>query len=372
MTQGRQGERLLLIRERRFLLGLMAVTGLVAFWLVRGYVAWAIVGLILGYVCLPLQRKLAARTKRPVLSASLVVTLVVLIVTLPLALLVYSVASDVSSLVGNIHDNGLPAFLQGALVKVLPDEMAASLSVDIAQRLPGILLELAPEVITAGIDATVGVFILGSALFAVLTKEKEIVVWLRRVVPMRRDREDAFFAGFTKALDAVIYGVVVVAGMQALVGGLLWWAAGLPSVPFWTGVTFVFSMIPALGPSLVLVPGAIYALATGNTVGAVILLVGTVVGIGIIDYIVRPIIIKKKGDLDPTLTLLSIVGGVATMGIIGIFVGPIVVAVFLQVTELTMSTHAHFGGDYDQELFEPADPIVGEPPVADAAAQEPA
>ena len=83
--------------------------------------------------------------------------------------------------------------------------------------------------------------------------------------------------------------------------------------------------------------------------------------IGIIDYVVRPQIIKKKGDLDPTLTLLSIVGGVTTMGVIGIFVGPLVVAIFLKVTELTMHTHRHFGGDYDEELFEPDDPVTGEP-----------
>lgn len=357
-----QSERLLLIRERRFLLGLMFVAGIFALWLVRGYVAWAALGLLLGYICLPLNKRITKMVGgRKEMGAVITLTVAILAVVIPLGILAWSIASDVTAIVARISADGFPAYLQSGLERFLSPEAARNLSEIIATKLPEVLVDLVPELIIWIVDATVGIFILASALMAVLTKGDEIMAWLHRVVPLRPDREAAFFKGFRVALDAVIYGVIVVAAIQAVVGGLVWWIAGLPSVPFWTAMIFLFAMVPALGPSMVMLPGAIYAWATGNHFGAIVLLIGTFVAIGFIDYVVRPQIIKKKGDLDPTLALLSIVGGVATMGVIGIFVGPLMVAIFLKVTELTMHTHRHFGGDYDTELFEPDDPVPGEP-----------
>lgn len=365
-------ERLLLIRERRFLLGLMFVTGIAAIWLVRGFVAWAILGLLLGYICLPVQRRLVGWKVKPVIAAALVMTLVTLAIAVPVGALAYSVAGDVTRLLADVQANGLPSYLHAGLVKVMPESMANSLADDLGQKIPEFLAAILPEVVIAFVDATVGIFILASALFAVLLKGPELMKWLHRIVPLRPDREEAFFKEIQRALDAVIYGVVVVAAILAVFGGIIWWVAGLPSVLFFVAVMFLFSMVPALGPSFVLLPGAVYAYISGNTFGAVILVLGTFIGIGIIDYVVRPWIINKKGELEPTMTLLSIVGGVATMGVIGIFLGPIIVAVFIHVTELTMATHKHFGGDYDSELFEWEDPIAGEPaPGDDDTAQRP-
>lgn len=362
VTNTAASDRLLLIRERRFLLGLMLVAGVVALWLMRGFLAWAVLGLLLGYICLPLQTRMTRWVGgRTNLAAMLVLTIAVLAVVIPIVVLIWSITGDITRIVDNISARGLDKFLEGIFLKFMSPGQAHDFAAKAAVGLPDVLLGLVPDLLTALVDATVGVFILASALLAVLTKGDEMLVWLHRIVPLRKDREDAFFKGFQVALDAVIYGVIVVAAIQALVGGAIWWIAGLPSVPFWTAMIFLFAMVPALGPSMVLLPGAVYAYVTGNHVGAYILIAGTVVAIGLIDYVVRPQIIKKKGDLDPTLTLLSIVGGVTTMGIIGIFVGPLVIAIFLKVTELTMHTHRHFGGDYDSELFDPEDPIAGEP-----------
>jgi predicted PurR-regulated permease PerM len=364
-------ERLLLIRERRFLLGLMFVTGIAALWLVRGFVAWAVLGLLLGYICLPMQRRLVGWKLKPVLAAALVMTLVTLAIAIPIGLLVASVASDVARIAADVQANGFPSYLHAGLVKVMPEEMATTLAEDLGRKIPEYIADLVPEAILAFVDATVGIFILASALFAVLLRGDELMKWLHRIVPLRPDREEAFFHEIQRALDAVIYGVVVVAAILAVFGGIIWYFAGLPSVLFFTAVMFIFSMIPALGPSFVLLPGAIYAYLSGNTTGAIILIIGTFIGIGAIDYVIRPWIIQKKGELEPTLTLLAIVGGVATMGIIGIFVGPLIVAIFLHVTELTMATHKHFGGDYDAELFDWQDPIAGEPPAEGAGEKEP-
>ena len=197
-------ERLLLIRERRFLLGLMLVAGVVALWLVRGFVAWAVLGLLLGYICLPLHRRVMKWVGgRKEVSAMIVLTVAVLAVVVPIGVLIWSVTGDVTRLVGNIQERGLDNFLEGIFVKVMPEGQAHDLAAKAAIGIPDFLLGLLPDVLTAIVDATVGVFILASALLAVLTKGDEIMTWLHRVVPLRRDREEAFFNGFQVALDAV-------------------------------------------------------------------------------------------------------------------------------------------------------------------------
>ncbi|MHB8605486.1 MAG: AI-2E family transporter [Thermoplasmatota archaeon] len=358
-----ESERALLIRERRFLLGLTFISGVIAIYIVRDYVAWAILGLILGYVLIPAHERLTKALGTSGRAAGVLVVGVAVGLIAIFAILIYSVAKDISRLVDTVSTQGLGPFIDGALAKVLPPAQAASVSATLADKIQTGLADAAPGIAVSILDATVGIFILSSALFAVLLKRDEIAKWFRRVVPLRPDREQAFFKGIFRALDGVLYGVIVVAALQAATGGIIWYFSGLPNALFFTAVMFIFSMVPALGPSMVLLPGAVYAYISGNHVGAYVLIGGTVVAIGIIDYVIRPKIIRAKGGLDETLALLSIIGGITTMGAIGVLAGPIIVAVFLAVVDLTMQTHFQFGGDYDSELFEPSDPIVGEKPA---------
>src|SRR5688572_614282 len=114
----------------------MLVTGVAALWLVRGYIAWAILGLILGYVCLPMQRKLVGWKIKPVIAASLVMTLVTLAIAIPIVALAFSVAQDVGRIVANIQANGLPSYLHAGLAQVLPEAMATSIAEDLGQKIP--------------------------------------------------------------------------------------------------------------------------------------------------------------------------------------------------------------------------------------------
>ena len=91
----------------------------------------------------------------------------------------------------------------------------------------------------------------------------------------------------------------------------------------------MMSLIPAVGPAIVWAPVALYLFATGANVKALIL-IGIGMGvIGLVDNILRPILVGRDTKLPDYIVLLSTLGGLALFGINGFVIGPVVAALFI-------------------------------------------
>jgi predicted PurR-regulated permease PerM len=163
--------------------------------------------------------------------------------------------------------------------------------------------------------------------------------WVSDILPLSPARRESFMAEIGQAVEAVFYGIIVIAVVQGVLAGVLWWIGGLPNPLLWGTITFVFSMVPALGPTAVLYPGAIYAFVVGNYVGAAVLAIGGGASILVIDVYLRPWLIGNRGSLDPTLILVAIAGGVTVLGPFGLVAGPLALAVFLKISAFVIETH---------------------------------
>jgi predicted PurR-regulated permease PerM len=84
--------------------------------------------------------------------------------------------------------------------------------------------------------------------------------------------------------------------------------------------------IAQIGPIVVLVPAAIWLFWNDSAVWGSALLVWTVL-VGMLDNVLRPILIRKGADLPLLLIFAGVLGGLIAFGIIGLFVGPVVLAV---------------------------------------------
>ena len=139
---------------------------------------------------------------------------------------------------------------------------------------------------------------------------------------------------------ATIKGTLVVGLVQGALGGVLFWAVGIPAPVFWGVVMTVFSILPAVGAGLVWGPAAIILLALGEIVrGVVLIIVGTVI-IGLVDNLLRPILVGRDTQMPDYLVLVSTLGGLAVFGISGFVIGPVVAAFFLVVWEMFAEEHA--------------------------------
>lgn len=89
------------------------------------------------------------------------------------------------------------------------------------------------------------------------------------------------------------------------------------------------SLIPAVGSALVWVPIALYLTAIGELTSALIL-AGVGAGIiGMLDNVLRPILVGRDTKLPDYIVLLSTLGGIAMFGVNGFVIGPLVAALFI-------------------------------------------
>jgi predicted PurR-regulated permease PerM len=82
------------------------------------------------------------------------------------------------------------------------------------------------------------------------------------------------------------------------------------------------------------VPAAIYLLVTGSTWQGVVLLAFGAFVIGLIDNILRPLLVGKDTKMPDYVVLISTLGGLATFGLNGFVLGPVIAAMFIAVWDI--------------------------------------
>jgi predicted PurR-regulated permease PerM len=148
-------------------------------------------------------------------------------------------------------------------------------------------------------------------------------------VPMRADTRTALFEKFTTVIRATVKGSIVVAIVQGLLGGLVFAIIGVQAALLWGVVMGFLSLVPAVGAGLVWVPVAIYLFATGAVWQGVVLVAAGVLVIGMVDNVLRPILVGKDTRMPDYVVLIASLGGIAVVGINGFIVGPVIAAMFI-------------------------------------------
>lgn len=153
-----------------------------------------------------------------------------------------------------------------------------------------------------------------------------LVAWIRRTLPLSIERQTVVFRRFDEVVFGTIYGNALIAVIEGVLGGVAFWAVGLPSPVLWGTVMGVLAFLPLVGASLVWIPGAIYLFfQTAYVKMTVLILVG--IAIALIDYVVRTVVIGSKSKLHTLLVFLSVFGGLTVFGLVGLVIGPLVVAI---------------------------------------------
>jgi len=150
----------------------------------------------------------------------------------------------------------------------------------------------------------------------------------------QRGRDTATLAGRT--IRGVVLGVVVTALIQSAIAGFGLFMTGVPAAGLLTAVV-LFLCLAQLGPLLVVVPAVVWLFWSGSAVSGMTLLVIGVIA-GVLDNIVRPVLIKRGADLPLLLIFAGVIGGLIAFGIIGLFIGPVVLSVAYTLLATWVST----------------------------------
>ena len=170
-------------------------------------------------------------------------------------------------------------------------------------------------------------FLLTAVIAAILyaqgeTARRGLIRFGRRLAG---DRGEAVVLLAGQSIRAVALGVVVTALVQTVLAGLGLAIAGIPFAPLLTAIVLILC-IAQVGPLLVLVPAVVWLFWKDATFAGVVLLVWTII-VGMLDNVLRPLLIRRGADLPLLLIFAGVIGGLLAFGIIGLFVGPVALAV---------------------------------------------
>jgi predicted PurR-regulated permease PerM len=179
-------------------------------------------------------------------------------------------------------------------------------------------------------------------LFFFLRDGDRLLNILVRALPLGDARERRLLGRFAAVSRATIKGVLVVSVIQGALGGLLFWIVGIGAPVFWGMVMSILSFLPAVGPAVVWVPAGVILIVTGNLFKGIVVLAAGALIIGLIDNLLRPILVGRDTKMPDFLVLLSTIGGLAVFGLSGFVIGPMIAALFLTVWEM-------FGQEYVDE-----------------------
>jgi predicted PurR-regulated permease PerM len=171
-------------------------------------------------------------------------------------------------------------------------------------------------------------------LFFFFRDGRDLVGAFRRVVPLSEENTRKFSVKFTSVVRATVRGTLVIALVQAIIGGLTFRLLGLEPALLWAVVMFFVSLIPILGTSLVWVPAAIYLGLTGHWLKAVALVAVGLLVIGLVDNVLRPRLVGMETRMPDYVVLLSTLGGLSVLGANGFVIGPLIAALFISAWDI--------------------------------------
>ncbi|MEF7615115.1 AI-2E family transporter [Aquincola sp. MAHUQ-54] len=341
------------LHRKTFLLLLILVTlgfGWIL-WPFYGAVFW---GAILALLFSPLQRRLLRRMpQRRNLAALATLLVCLLIVILPMVLITTSLVQEaalvyqrmrsgqwnVGSYVRQVFDA-----LPGWLVQLL-DRFGLGNFDALQERLSSVAGEIsqyaATQVVNIGsntLQFVVAFGVMMYLLFFLLRDGAVLSAHIQRAIPLGEGHKRSLLGKFATVIRATVKGNVVVAITQGALGGFILWVLGIQGALLWGTLMAFLSLLPAVGAGLVWGPVAIYFLAVGQVWQAVVLIAFGVFVIGLVDNILRPILVGKDTKMPDYVVLVSTLGGMSIFGINGFVIGPVIAALFIAAWDLFVSS----------------------------------
>ena len=311
-------------------------------WPFFGAVCWAV---FIALVFWPLYRRFLERSKGRTNTAAVATVLVILlIVILPLSLMAVAITQEASAIVEKLRSgeiqvgtyfqrvmDALPAWLHGLLDRFGLDELAL-LQKKLVTTLGASGQEITSRAFVIGqvtLDVAVGFFVMLYLLFFLFRDGEWLAATIARNIPLKPEHSQRLLTHFATVVRATVKGNIVVALVQGALGSLAFWVLGLPGAILWGAVMAVLSLLPAIGAVLVWGPVAAYYFFTGEIVKGVGLTIWGAVVIGLVDNVLRPILVGKDTRLPDYLVLIATLGGLVVFGLNGFVIGPVIAAIFL-------------------------------------------
>jgi len=309
------------------------------------FVTALLLGVILAFATWSLNVRLRNKVRgRNTIAAALMTLGASLILLAPLVIVALSLADSAAELGGalkGVFEGGLPNLPRWVTGLPVVGPWLAEYWKNVAhdgsrlyQELEGLIPPARTAFLAAGSALISGVVQLTLAVlvafFLYRTGEKAADKVQRAVVRVGGARGKHLLDVTGHTVIGVVYGIMGTALAQGTLAAIGFLMAGVPGALLLGLATFFMSVTP-VGPPLIWGPAAIWLFYQGSTGWAIFLIVWGVLFIGLIDNVLKPMLISRGSSLPFILVFLGVLGGVITFGFIGVFLGPTLLAVGYRV-----------------------------------------
>jgi len=338
--------------ENRVLL-LLLIVSVALGWILLPFYGTIMWGAIIALLFAPLNRRLLPRLNGRRRCAALITLLIVLIIViLPLVLLTAALAREAALVYQRLesgemqagqyfHDvfDALPPWINALLDRfgladfdTLRRRLAAALS-QASQLIAAQALAIGQNTF----EFIVGLFITMYLAFFLILDGEAVARAVRRAIPLAHAQKQDLVSKFTTVIRATVKGNLLVAAIQGALGGLAFWFLDVNGALLWAVLMAFLSLVPAVGAGLVWLPVALYFFATGALWQGIALVVWGVLVIGLVDNLLRPILVGKDTRMPDYVVMITTLGGMSVFGINGFVLGPVIAAMFIAVWEIHMA-----------------------------------
>lgn len=338
-----------LLHYRTFLI-LLVIVSLAFGWLLLPYYGSIFWSAVLAVSFMPLHRRLLIHLKgRPNLAALLGVLLCLVLVILPVTLLAGSLLQEGSNLYNRIESGELNLGAYFAqILSALPPSVHSALeqfgladTFSIKEKVSAGALQgskfIASQAVNIGQNTFQFLISLGIMLyllFFLLRDGPKLARTIFNVIPLSSEHKLLLVDKFVTVVRATLKGNIVVAATQGALGGFIFWILGIEGALLWGTIMALLSLLPAVGAAIIWLPVAIYFLVTGEVWVGVTLIAYGILVIGLVDNVLRPLLVGKDTKMPDYVVLISTIGGIAVFGLNGFVIGPLLAALFIAVWAL--------------------------------------
>ena len=356
--------------QKVLLFGLIFILFYLSFQVLKYFIVPVLWAAIIAYITWPLYHSVQKLCgPRPTLSATIMISMVVLVVGIPLTFAIFMLQHEGRNLFYELQRQvfsghlDVPQFIRD--LPIIGKEVTRTLKEintdpnSIVQNVSGwfqshlnygrlVLSEISKNIFKLCF-AVMSLFFFyrdGQTILNQVSKALEMVIG---------PRIHHYLDTISETTRAVVYGVGLTAIAQALLAGLSYFVAGVPNPMVLTIVTFIFALIP-FGPPVAYSAVSLWLFSQGQTIEAIGVMVWGVCVVSTADNVIRPLVISGATQIPFLLIMFGVLGGLASFGMVGLFVGPVILAVLLAIWREWLHEQVH------ESLMMPKATLAYDPP----------
>ena len=305
-------------------------------------ILWSIVVSIIFY---PIYEKLLLMTNKKSLSSMLSLILISLLVIMPAIAILGLIGNELINFINSSDNYSFEHYAEMIPNESIINQLLSWSGLNITEltewaddfliSASKVLYESVSTISVNVINFFVSLFIFFYLTFFFLKDGEKILQHCMDAFPMKNEDESFLLSEFQKTTRATIKGTVIVALAQGFLGYLTLLLIGVNGALIWGAVMALLSIIPAVGTILVWLPISLILFLNGEIMDASLLIFSGIFIIGMIDNLLRPMLISKETKMPDYLILLATIGGISIFGITGFIVGPIIASLFISIWSLS-------------------------------------